>query len=121
MILCLTVLNGWAQEHWSLQPMKRVAVPAKGNPIDYFIGRKLREQGLKSSPAADRVTLLRRVTLDLTGLPPDPKKVKAFVEDPRNIEIFYADSGLSCSVRLDVLTGRRLRDFIKRLRHGWPQ
>ncbi len=88
----LTTLEGWAREHWSLQPMKRVAVPAKGNPIDYFIGRKLREQGLKSSPAADRVTLLRRVTLDLTGLPPNPKKVKAFVEDPRNIEIFYAET-----------------------------
>ena len=42
----LATLEGWAREHWSLQPMKRVAVPAKGNPIDYFIGRKLREQGL---------------------------------------------------------------------------
>ena len=82
-ILCLTGRLLMAKEkHWSLQPMQRVAVPAKGNPIDYFIGRKLREQGLKSSPEADRVTLLRRVTLDLTGLPPNPKKVKAFVEDP---------------------------------------
>ncbi len=86
--LCLMVTSVTAEEkHWSLQPMKRAAVPAKGNPIDYFIAQKLREQNLKPSPEADRVTLIRRVTLDLTGLPPSPQTVKAFLKDPRNTEL----------------------------------
>ena len=78
------------EKHWSLRPVKRVAVQAKSNPIDYFIGQKLREQKLKPSPQAERLTLLRRATLDLTGLPPSPELVKAFVEDPRKTEIAFA-------------------------------
>ena len=91
--LCLMVTSVTAEEkHWSLQPMKRAAVPAKGNPIDYFIAQKLREQELKPSPEADRVTLIRRVTLDLTGLPPSPQTVKAFLKDPRNTELVFAEA-----------------------------
>ena len=92
-VLCLVATSVLAGEkHWSLQPMKRVEVPTKGNPIDYFIGRELREQNLKSSPVADRITLLRRVTLDLTGLPPTPQTVKAFLRDPRNTEVVFAEA-----------------------------
>ena len=90
-ILCLMGTLLMAEEkHWSLQTIKRVAVPAKSNPIDYFIGRKLREQKLKPSPQAERLTLLRRAILGLTGLPPSPEMVKAFVEDPRKTEIAFA-------------------------------
>ena len=60
------------KKHWSFQPVKRVVVPTKSNPIDYFIGRKLRDNNLKPSPKADRIALLRRASLDLTGLPPSP-------------------------------------------------
>jgi len=92
-VLCLVATSVLAGEkHWSLQPMKRVAVPTKGNPIDYFIGRELREQNLKPSPVADRITLLRRVTLDLTGLSPTPQTVKAFLRDPRNTEVVFAEA-----------------------------
>ena len=80
------------KKHWSFQPVKRVAVPAKSNPIDYFIGRKLRENNLEHSPKADRITLLRRASLDLTGLPPDPAAVKKFVEYPRTTEIAFAEA-----------------------------
>lgn len=66
---------------WSFQPIIRPASPATTNPIDGFILAKLKENGLTSSPAADRRTLVRRVTFDLTGLPPTPEEVKAFVED----------------------------------------
>ena len=91
--LCLMVTSVTAEEkHWSLQPMKRAAVPAKGNPIDYFISQKLREQELKPSPEADRATLIRRATLDLTGLPPSPQTVKAFLKDPRNTELVFAEA-----------------------------
>ena len=73
---------------WSLQPVKRPAVPEVANPkveshnaIDAFVLAKLRDKGLSPSPAADRRTLIRRVTFDLTGLPPTPEEVEAFVKD----------------------------------------
>lgn len=59
--------------HWSLQPIQRPEVPrVKGcdHPVDAFIGRKLHSRGLDFSPQADARTLLRRVSLVLTGLPP---------------------------------------------------
>jgi hypothetical protein len=73
---------------WSLQPVKRPAVPSvrKGtvrNPIDAFVLARLEKEGLKPSPEADRVTLLRRLALDLTGLPPTPEESDAFVKDRR--------------------------------------
>jgi cytochrome c553 len=65
---------------WSLQPIKR---PAGAHNIDEFILARLKAEGIKPSPPADRATLLRRVTLDLTGLPPTPLEVQEFVEDKR--------------------------------------
>ena len=74
--------------HWSFQPVQRPAVPAvagKGapirNPIDAFIQSRLAKAGLQASPEADRRTLIRRVALDLTGLPPTPAEVEAFRKD----------------------------------------
>jgi hypothetical protein len=73
--------------HWSFIPPKRPAPPAAANgawvrnPIDAFIAARLDREGLKPSPEADRQTLIRRLTLDLTGLPPTPAEVEAFVAD----------------------------------------
>jgi len=71
--------------HWSYQPIVRPAVPAtaakNANPIDAFIQARLAKEGLKPSPEADRRTLIRRVTLDLTGLLPTPAEVAAFEAD----------------------------------------
>src|SRR5262249_46337264 len=75
--------------HWAFQPIRRPAGPAvkqKGwvrNPIDAFILARLEKEGVKPSPEADRITLLRRVSLDLTGLPPTPAQVDAFLADKR--------------------------------------
>ena len=65
--------------HWAFQPVKRPAAIG----IDDFIAAKLKEKNLTPSPEADKVTLIRRVSLDLIGLPPTPAEVKAFVEDKR--------------------------------------
>ncbi len=51
------------------------------NGLDYFILERLEREGLRPSPETDRITLLRRVTLDLTGLPPTPAEVDAFLKD----------------------------------------
>src|SRR5262245_22855157 len=74
---------------WSLKPIERPQVPSIRNPqsrirnpIDGFILQKLAEKGLSPSPEADRRTLIRRVTFDLTGFPPTPEEVDAFLKDP---------------------------------------
>lgn len=76
------------QPHWSWIPPSRPAMPAAQtetwarNPIDAFVLAKLQEKGLTPAPEADRRSLIRRVTFDLTGLPPTPQEVEAFVNDP---------------------------------------
>jgi hypothetical protein len=76
------------QKHWSLLPPTKAAPPKvknrswPRNGIDYFVLDRLEHEGLTPAPEADRVTLLRRVTLDLTGLPPTPAEVDAFLGDP---------------------------------------
>jgi hypothetical protein len=68
--------------HWSYVPVKRPVAPSEtGSPIDAFIQARLTQEGLKPSPEADRRTLVRRVTLDLTGLAPTPEETAAFVAD----------------------------------------
>jgi hypothetical protein len=70
------------REWWSFRPIVRPAVPAESDhPIDAFVRAKLREQQLDFAPPADQRTLLRRVTLDLTGLPPTPEELEAFLAD----------------------------------------
>jgi mono/diheme cytochrome c family protein len=77
------------REFWAFQPIKRPPVPAvhhadlARNPIDAFLLQKLEEKNLGYSSAADRTTLLRRAWLDLTGLPPAPSDVDAYLHDNR--------------------------------------
>ncbi len=74
--------------HWAFRPPVRPAIPAVSNaawvrnPVDAFVLKRLDRDGLKPSPEADKATLLRRVTLDLTGLPPTPADLAAFLADP---------------------------------------
>ncbi len=74
--------------HWAYKPVKRPSIPDVSNskapirnPIDAFIQARLAREGWQASPEADRRTLIRRVSLDLTGLPPSPQEVAAFVND----------------------------------------
>ncbi len=77
------------QGHWAFIPPIRHAVPnvpvgpTVRNDIDRFIAARLQAAGLKPSADADRVTLIRRLSFDLTGLPPSPEEVDAFVADTR--------------------------------------
>jgi mono/diheme cytochrome c family protein len=74
--------------HWAFLPPKRPAMPDvrtaawARNPIDRFILARLDQAGLAPSPAADPATLLRRVSLDVIGLPPSPDEVEEFRSDP---------------------------------------
>ena len=76
--------GGKYQAHWAFVPPKKMAPPVvlgARNPIDQFIGARLEEEELSFSPEADRTTLIRRVTLDLTGLPPTPQQLDQFLND----------------------------------------
>jgi len=73
--------------HWAFQPVRRPVVPQVRNssrvrnPIDRFVLQRLAKEHVTPSPEADRATLIRRVSLDLTGLPPTPEEVSAFLAD----------------------------------------
>ncbi len=79
--------GGEWKQHWSYAAPTRPEPPAPGdakwvrNAIDNFVLARLDKEGLKPSPEADRATLIRRVTLDLTGLPPTPEEIAAFLAD----------------------------------------
>ncbi len=86
--LCSPAAADEADVWWSLRPLSKPVPPAvegdaPRNPIDRFLLAKLRAKGLEPSPPADARTLLRRVTFDLTGLPPTPEEVDAFLADGR--------------------------------------
>ncbi|MBL61931.1 MAG: hypothetical protein CMI30_00845 [Opitutae bacterium] len=87
------ILEKWIEQgakwegHWSFLPVQKPALPEvktktwETNPIDRFILARLEANGLQPSPEADRRTLIRRLHLDLAGLPPTPEEVQAFLAD----------------------------------------
>jgi mono/diheme cytochrome c family protein len=90
----IAILKRWItegakfSEHWSFTTIHRPPTPTilnsqtvLRNPIDNFIQLRLMSEGVAPSPEADRVTLIRRLHFDLTGLPPSPEEVRSFVED----------------------------------------
>jgi len=89
----IALLGRWIREgapyqpHWAFMPPVRPEAPRVANPswpanaIDHFVLARLEKETLVPSPAADPLTLIRRVTLDLTGLPPTPNEVAAFLAD----------------------------------------
>ena len=76
-----------ARQHWSFRPVRDPAPPQVASsewnetPVDRFIKAKLDEKGLKPQPRASKLTLVRRLTYDLTGLPPTPEEIEAFLKD----------------------------------------
>jgi hypothetical protein len=106
----IATLTRWVKEgapyaeHWAFvkpRPQPLPAVKDRGwprNGLDYFVLARLEKEGLRPSPEADRFTLLRRVSLDLRGLPPTPEEVEAFARDTspgayeRAVDRFLDDS-----------------------------
>lgn len=78
-----------AENHWAWKPPNRHPLPEvtdaewPRDPLDYFVLEKLEREGLRPNPDAERATWLRRVTLELTGLPPTLEEQRAFLEDAR--------------------------------------
>lgn len=91
----INLIAGWIEEgasyaqHWSyVQPWRAPEPEVKNrewpkNPVDHFVLSRLEHEGLEPSPEADRYTLIRRLSLDLVGLPPTAEEVNAFVKDER--------------------------------------
>ncbi len=91
----VALLKRWVEQgapwqgHWAYLPVTRPALPAvknnawARNGLDHFVLARLEKEGLAPSPEADRPTLIRRLSFDLTGLPPRPSEVEAFVNDKR--------------------------------------
>jgi len=71
------------RDHWAFRKLQRPPVPSgnESNPIDRFLAARWRDKGLRPAPAADPNTLVRRLYIDLTGLPPTPEQVREFVAD----------------------------------------
>lgn len=89
----ITLLKRWIEQgasyapHWAFQKPERPRIPSvkslswPRHPMDYFILQKLEQHSLNPSPGADRFALIRRLSLDLIGLPPTPAEIEAFADD----------------------------------------
>ena len=70
-------------QHWSFVPPTKEEVLPEGNPVDYYIGKSLKDEGVDFAKEANRATLARRASLILNGLPPEPGELNSFLEDER--------------------------------------
>jgi len=104
---------------WSLRPIGPVAVPAiedagwGRNAIDAFILQRLRAEGLSPAPEADKTSLVRRVAFDLTGLPPSPEEVRAFLDDETPTAYEALVDRLLASPRYGERWGRHWLDVVR--------
>ncbi|GMW01248.1 MAG: hypothetical protein AMXMBFR84_23850 [Candidatus Hydrogenedentota bacterium] len=107
------------QQHWAWQPILPVALPSVQNSawpindIDRFILARLEHEGLSPAPEADRRTLIRRLSFDLTGLPPEPGAVDAFVNDTRPDAYERVVDGLLASLSFGERWGRHWLDVTR--------
>jgi mono/diheme cytochrome c family protein len=125
----IATLRAWVEggaeyePHWSFIPVADVAVPEVAdpqgwirNPIDAFVLQRLNQEGVAPSPSADPAALLRRVTLDLTGLPPTLEELDAFLADKRPdayervVERLLASSAYGERMAYDWLDAARYAD-----------
>jgi hypothetical protein len=138
----IALLRRWIEDgakwdtHWACAAPKRPELPAVARagwartPIDRFILARLEREGLQPSPDADKTTLLRRVTYDLTGLPPTPAEVDAFLNDrspdayEKRVDALLASPRYGERMAVPWLDAARYADthgyHIDSLRGMWP-
>ena len=98
---------------WAYQPIKRPRLPMKSaNPIDAFIGMQL-PKGLNPAPVADRLTLIRRATFDLIGLPPTPEEIDNFIKDQKPAAYDRLLERLLASTHYGEQWGRHWLDVVR--------
>jgi mono/diheme cytochrome c family protein len=108
-----------ARDDWSLRPVSRPAIPPVKHrdwcrtPIDAFILARLEAEGLEPAPPADRTTLIRRLTYDLTGLPPRPEQVDAFIADRSPDALEHLTDRLMASPHYGEKWGRHWLDLVR--------
>lgn len=111
--------RGVRQDHWSFQPLKSPPAPPirdktwPRNEVDRFILARLEAEGLRPAPEVGRAAWLRRVTLDLIGLPPSPARVAGFVADPRPDAHARAVDELLASPRYGERWGQHWLDVVR--------
>ncbi len=101
--------------HWAFEPVRAVSPPdgIAATPIDAFILAKLREKGLTPVGPADKLTLIRRATFDLTGLPPTPAEIDAFLADSSPDAFAKIVDRLLSSPRYGEKWGRQWLDVVR--------
>ena len=108
-----------AKDYWAYQPLKKVSPPAVKNsawvkkPIDAFILSKLEAKGLQPAPPADPVSFLRRISYDLTGLPPTPAQIELFVNDKSPEAVEKVIDRLLASPQYGEKWGRHWLDLVR--------
>ena len=111
------VLSRWAKEggeyakHWAFVKPRRP--DSKGNAVDYFLGSKLKVEGEDFAPEASKETLARRAALVLTGLPPEPKRLKEFLADNGGDSYVRLVDDLSASARFGEHQARYWLDAVR--------
>ncbi len=96
--------------HWAFQPVGRVEPPGEGHPIDAFVATRLGREGLSLADRADRRTLVRRMSFGVTGLPPTPEEVEAFLTDGKEGALERVIDRLLASPQYGVRWGRHWLD-----------
>ena len=121
----IEVLRSWIaggaewSKHWSFRPLTKPEIPAvqagtwPQNEIDRFVLSQLEDTGLKPSPRADKVALVRRAYYDLTGLPPSPRQVADFVNDHRQDSWERLIDALLASEHYGEHWGRKWLDVVR--------
>jgi hypothetical protein len=109
---------------WAFRPVARPSVPDGGpsHPIDAFLGKARADAGMNAAPEADRRTLVRRLTFDLTGLPPTPEEVAAFAADDRPDAYERLVDRLLASPRYGERQARQWLDLVRYAEtHGYER
>jgi hypothetical protein len=109
---------GKAREHWAFRPVQDPTPPKTASaewasPIDAFIKSRLDEKGIAPQPRASKLTLIRRVTFDLTGMPPSPDEIDAFLKDTSPKAFEKLVDRLLASQRYGERWGRHWLDVVR--------